>query len=154
YSPTKEGEAKGALTWRLRETDKRVPIPRAQWSLERVPIPKVKDGVQGTLGQIRLRLVGGFRPGYFYELVCEAEGAIVQGVGYAAIRDLVSFLRYDTSKRNPLLKLDGKPAITRTHGFGVSQSGRFLRNFLYEGFNADEQNRKVFDGLMPHVAGG
>jgi hypothetical protein len=154
YSPTKEGEAKGVLTWRMRETDERVPIPRAQWSLQRLPIPKVKQGVQGTLGQIRLRLAGGFRPGYIYELICEAEGPIVQGVGYATVRDLISFLRYDTSKRNPLLKVDGKPAITRTHGFGVSQSGRFLRNFLYEGFNADEQNRKVFDGLMPHVAGG
>ena len=49
---------------------------------------------------------------------------------------------------------DGKGAVARAHGFGVSQSGRFLRNFLYEGFNADESGRKVFDGLMPHVAGG
>jgi hypothetical protein len=154
YPPTKDGEARGELTWRMRATDLRVKIPNGQWSLERHPVPAVKEGVPGTLGQIRLRVVGGFRPGYIYELVCEAEGPIVQGVGYAAVRDLISFLRYDGSPRNPLRTADGKPAITRAHGFGVSQSGRFLRNYLYLGFNADEANRKVFDGLMPHVAGG
>ncbi len=154
YAPTPRGEREGILTWRMRETDARVAIPRAQWSLERRPIPSVEQGVTGTLGQIRLRLAGGFRPGYIYELVCEAEGPIVQGLGYAAMRDLVSFLRYDASPRNPVRLADGKPALARTYGFGVSQSGRFLRNFLYLGFNADEANRKVFDGLIPHVAGG
>src|SRR5262249_43673738 len=62
-------------------------------------------------------------------------------------------LKYSDSDKNPL-RADGKPAVRRAHGFGVSQSGRFLRNFLYLGFNADEAGRKVFDGLMPHVAGG
>jgi hypothetical protein len=154
YSPSRRGEADGALTWRLRETDQRVPIPRGQWSLERRPIPRVEQGVRGTLGQIRLRLAGGFRPGYIYELICEAEGPIVQGLGYAAVRDLVSFLRYDFGARNPLGTVASKPAIRRAHGFGVSQSGRFLRNFVYLGFNRDEKDHKVFDGLMPHVAGG
>src|SRR5207245_8779723 len=92
-------------------------------------------------------------PAHLYGMVAGAEGPIVQGVGYAAVRDLVSFLRYSTAKDNPLAPA-GKPAIGRVHGFGVSQSGRFLRNFLYLGFNADERDRKVFDGLMPHVAGG
>jgi hypothetical protein len=95
YPPTEEGEKKGVLTWRMRETDERVVIPRGQWSLERVPVPKVERGVPGTLGQVRLRVVGGFRPGYLYELICECEGPIVQGLGFAAVRDLVSFLRYD-----------------------------------------------------------
>jgi hypothetical protein len=49
---------------------------------------------------------------------------------------------------------DGRAVIQRAHGFGVSQSGRFLREFVYSGFNQDEQGRQVFDGLMPHVAGG
>jgi hypothetical protein len=154
YSPTKAGEAKGVLTWRMRETDRRVKIPRDQWSLERLPMPKAGKGVPGTLAPVRLRLQGGFRPGYLYELICEAEGPIVQGLGFAAVRDLLSFLRYHSGKGNLLRDAAGKPVIRRVHGFGVSQSGRFLRNFLYLGFNADEANRKVFDGLMPHVAGG
>src|SRR5262249_40667150 len=146
-------EKEGVLTWRMRETDERVPIPRGQWSLERVAVPKVERGVAGTLGQVRLRLAGGVRPGYLYEVGCGAEGPIVQGLGLAAGRALLSFPRHDESKQNPLCA-DGKPVIRRAHGFGVSQSGRFLRNFLHLGFNADEAGRKVFDGLMPHVAGG
>ena len=38
-------------------------------------------------------------------------------------------------------------------GLGISQSGRFLRHFLAQGFNADEEGRQVFDGLFIHVAG-
>jgi hypothetical protein len=154
YTPTAEGEKNGLLTWRLRETDPRIVIPRGQWSLERQPIPEVKQGVAGTLPQVRCRLAGGFRPGYIYEFICECENPIVQGVGFAAIRDLISFLKYDPSKQNPALGPDGKPAVKRAYGFGVSQSGRCLRTFLYQGFNADEGDRIVFDGLVPHVAGG
>lgn len=154
YSPTKKGEAEGVLTWRLHPKAKPVPIPREQWSLERVPIPKVAKGVQGTLQQIKLKLSGGFRPGYIYELVCEAEGPIVQGVGFAAVRDLVSFLRHDGSKQNPLATAKGKSSINKAYAFGVSQSGRFLRHMLYQNFIIDEKDRRVFDGLMPHVAGG
>ncbi len=153
YSPTEEGEAKAVLTWRMRETDPRVAIPRGQWTLQRQPLLDSKDGVPATLRQIRLKLAGGFRSGYLYELICEAEGPLVQGCGYAAVRDLISFLRYDASNRNPFV-VAGKPAFHRALGFGVSQSGRFLRNFTYLGFNADENQRIVFDGLMPHVAGG
>jgi hypothetical protein len=153
YSPTPKGEAEGVLTWRLREADERVPIPRGQWSLRRVPITQPTEGVRGTLEQVRLRVAGGFRPGYLYELVCEAEGPVVQGLGFAAVRDLVAFLRHDAGDGNPLRR-GGRPVIARAHAFGVSQSGRFLRQLLHEGFNVDEAGRKVFDGLIPHVAGG
>lgn len=154
YAPSKEGEANGKLTWRMREGDPRIEIPRGQWSIERMPIPKVKDGVSPRLGQVRLKLAGGFRPGYLYELICECEGPVVQGVGFAAVRDLISFLRHDAGERNPIRLANSKPALKRAHGFGVSQSGRFLRNFVYLRFNDDERGRLVFDGLMPHVAGG
>jgi hypothetical protein len=154
YPPTADSARQGVLTWRQREADPRVVIPREQWSLERLPIPKVERGVAGTLPPVKLKLSGGFRPGYLYELVCEAEGPIVQGLGFAATRDFISFLRHDAGPRNPARMADGKPALTRALGFGSSQSGRFLRHFVYQGFNADERDRKVFDGIMPHVAGG
>jgi Alpha/beta hydrolase domain len=154
YPPSAKGEISGVLTWRQREADERVVIPRGQWSLEKLPPIKVKEGVAGTLPQIRCRVAGGFRPGYIYELVCEAEGPIVQGLGFAATRDLISFLRYDSTPKNPLRLANNRPAIEQTFGFGVSQSGRFLRHFLYQNFNVDEKDRRVFDGLMPHVAGG
>jgi hypothetical protein len=154
YSPVADAARTGTLTWRMRETDERVAIPCGQWSLERLPVPQSAGGVPGTLGQVRLHVAGGFRPGYLYELICEAEGPLVQGLGYCAVRDLVSFLRYDAGAANPLHLADGKPAMARAHAFGVSQSGRFLRDFLYLDFNHDGRGRLVFDGLMPHVAGG
>jgi len=153
YPLTSDGEANGKLTVRTHEGDVRKEVARDQWSIERLEIPVVKDSVPGTLPQIKLKLKGGFEPGHIYELIAEAEGPIVQGLGFVAVRDLVSFLKYDVRKINPLSN-DGNSVITRAHGFGVSQSGRFLRHFLYQEFNIDEQNRKVFDGLMPHVAGG
>ncbi len=153
YPPTAEGEAKGVLTIRPLPGDRRTPIARDRWSLQRLPVAKRERGVPGTLGQIRLKLEGGFAPGAIYELICESEGPIVQGLGFAAVRDLISFLRHDGGKQNPLA-VNGKSAVQRAHGFGVSQSGRFLRLLLYQGFNVDEHNRRVFDGLIPHVAGG
>ena len=42
----------------------------------------------------------------------------------------------------------------KTIAFGSSQSGRFLRTFLYYGFNNDEKGQQVFDGVMAHIAGG
>ncbi len=73
-------------------------------------------------------------------------------MGFAAVRDVASFLRRDTTPANPLLN-GLHPSVSRAIGFGVSQSGRFLRDFLHLGFNEDLAGRVVFDGLMPHVAG-
>jgi Alpha/beta hydrolase domain len=154
YPPTTEGEQSGVLTKREYETDKREVVPRERWKRVRMPIPEAQGGVPGTLPQVRLVLEDGFEPGVLYEFICEAEGSIVQGVGFASVRDLISFLRHDATAKNPLRRADGKPAIDRALAFGVSQSGRFLRHFLYLGFDEDEQGRIVFDGLMPHVAGG
>ena len=72
---------------------------------------------------------------------------------FAATRDIVSFLRYEAADSagtaNPVA---GR--IDRAIGFGLSQSGRYLHDYLYLGFNADEAGRTVFDGLMPHISGG
>jgi Alpha/beta hydrolase domain len=70
----------------------------------------------------------------------------------AATRDLISFLRYavaDTKgAANP-----ARPGIRTALAFGISQSGRFLRDFVHDGFNQDEAARKVFDGVLAHTAG-
>lgn len=156
---TERGLKEATLTRRLRPDDERIAIPRGDWSLETMPIPPSaeigpgKRSVAGSLPPIRMKLAGGFQPGYLYELIAECEGSLVQGVCYPAVRDLVSFLRYDDSERNPLRSASGKPAIDRAHAFGVSQSGRYLRNFVYLNFNADERDRRVFDGIIAHVAG-
>jgi hypothetical protein len=93
-----------------------------------------------------------FDAGALYEVTYTARDPMVLGMGFAAVRDVVSFLRRDSSATNPLAS-SGRPAVHRAIGFGVSQSGRFLRDFLHLGFNEDTSGRTVFDGLMPHVAG-
>jgi len=93
-----------------------------------------------------VRMDDGFEPGKIYEIVYRAKDPVVAGLGPAAIRDYVSFLKQGASEL-------GDVRIQRAIGFGVSQSGRFLRTFLYDGFNQDEQKRRVFDGVWAHVAG-
>ncbi len=95
-------------------------------------------------------LKGGFAPGRIYEVVYETKDPPVAGLGLAAVRDVVSYLKYGGAE-TPLSGNAGQ--IKRAIGFGVSQSGRFLREYLYDGFNEDEQHRQVFDGVWAHVAG-
>ena len=154
YPPTKDGEAKAVLTKRMHESDKREIVPRNQWRMVQLPMRPYVQGVEQTLPEIRLEIEAGLEPGVLYELIYEGEGSLVQGVGLAGVRDLISFLRHDNTDKNPLRKPDGQPAIQRAYSFGVSQSGRFLRQLLYQGFNEDTQGRIVFEGLIPHVAGG
>ena len=151
FEPVVEALPRAALTRRLRERDTPEPIPRDQWEfiLTRGPREEGSGLIEGDV-----RLEGGFEPGVIYELTYEALGSVVQGAGFAAIRDFVSFLRHDDSSMNPLRDARGRPLAQRVIGEGRSQSGRALRTFLYEGFNADEQGRIVFDGVMPVVAGG
>jgi hypothetical protein len=86
--------------------------------------------------------------GTIYEFVYPAKEPVVMGIGFAAVRDLISFLRYDRDgSANPLSDLNIDLAI----GEGISQSGRFMRDFLYQGFNADTHGRKVFDGMIPII---
>ena len=95
----------------------------------------------------------GFDAGAIYEFIYTAKDPKVMGLGFAATRDVVSFLRNETADAagtaNPVA---GR--IDRAIGFGLSQSGRYLHDYLYLGFNADEAGRIVFDGLMPHISGG
>ncbi len=113
-------------------------IPKSEWKL---------DGG-------RVYLTGGFQPGKIYEVVYKAQDPPVAGVGAAAVRDVISHLKYASSfVLGDALSIPAG-SIQRAIAFGVSQSGRFLRTYLYYGFNEDERNRKVFDGVMAHVAGG
>ena len=104
--------------------------------------------------EIEISRPAGFDGGAIYELTYTARDPIVMGLGFAAMRDVISFLRYDDvdslGSRNPLA-FEGLPSIAIS--IGVSQSGRFLRDLLYQGFNEDVSGRIVFDGLHPSIAG-
>jgi hypothetical protein len=152
YRPTERGLPEATLTWRLRERDPRVEIPRDQWRLEVEDV--AAPGHKHLLPKVELVMPAGLKPGYIYELIYEAQDPVVQGLGLAGIRDLISFLKYDATERNQLRLATGKSAVSHSIGFGISQSGRCLRVLVYQGFNADEKGRRVFDGMIPHVAGG
>ena len=157
YRPSKAGLTGATVTMREREADERQAIPQDKFQLhvsEATAGGRTAPANSAQLPLVELEVEGGLKPGWIYEVIYEAEGPIVQGVGLAGIRDLVACLKYDTTERNPLRDGSGQPLLGRALGFGTSQSGRCLRQFLYEGFNADEQGRRVFDGVMPHVAGG
>lgn len=91
-----------------------------------------------------IELDGGFRPGKIYELLYTATDPAVAGTGFAAVRDFATYCLRDAASVAP---------AKAAYAFGISQSGRFLRHFLYEGFNADEDGRRVFDAMLIHVAG-
>ena len=90
----------------------------------------------------------GFQSGRTYEIIYTTIGASLIGLGLLAVRDCGSFMRYGTAEQGNMCA--GK--LDRAYAHGTSQTGRFLREFTYLGFNLDEAGRLVFDGLMPHTA--
>jgi hypothetical protein len=126
------------LAVRDRESDRRRDIPRAEW--EFVDARSIRLLPEGRA----------FEPFKNNELWYEATEPKVLGIGFASVRDLVSFLRRERAD-NPLIS-DGAE-IRHALAFGVSQSGRFLRHFLELGMNQDSAGRRVFDGVFSHVAG-
>jgi Alpha/beta hydrolase domain len=122
-------------------------IPTSQWSFARCP-----NGPPGVPSATDICLASGFRNDMVYQLVYNAKNPPVMGLGYVTTRDFTSFLRHatedDAGNPNPV------PGITTVLGYGFSQSGWYLRDFLYQGFNEDEQGRQVFEGVNIHGTGG
>jgi len=136
---------RGSATLFVRERGDRAPtaVPAGQWEF-------VDDHT------VRLLPAGtAFRIGTLYQLVYKAANPPVSGIGFAATRDLVAFLKHERADgagtANPLATPAGS-AIRRALAHGTSQSGRYLRDFVYQGFNEDEGGRIVFEGINPHIA--
>ena len=151
YEPTGRGYKTATLTKRMRATDPRTIIASDKFFIESswTDYSCERDG----LPKVELVMADSFEANYIYELIYEAKNPIVQGLGFAGVRDIISFLRYEKVAENPLIDFNNKLFIDRTISFGISQSGRAIRMFIYEGFNEDEKGRQVFDGAMPMVAG-
>jgi len=136
------------LTVRAKENAPRVAVPSADWSFGACP-----DNQPVTTNDTQICLPAGFQPGRLYELIYRARDPIVLGLGFAALRDVGSFFKFerrdDAGNANPVFR-PGQRAVT----IGTSQSGRFIRSYLHLGFNRDERGRVAFDGAMPHIGGG
>jgi hypothetical protein len=135
YVVADPGAADNVMTVRDSVEGPRRTIPRSEWGFS----------ADGT----RVSLTAKFEPHKIYEVVYTAENPPLVGLGPAAIRDTIAMLKHGSVDAWSI----PAAAITRATAFGISQSGRFLRTYLYYGFNRDEANRKVFDGVIAHVAG-
>ncbi len=146
-----------SLTRRRYADSERFPVAADGWRFARM------EGGQGLDAQgsetavvpsdINIYLANGFEPGWIYELVYTARDPRVHGLGHVVVRDLVSFLKHETrdcaGNANPL-----GDHVDKAYGWGRSQTGRCIRDFLHGGYNADAAGRKIFDGVLPHVSGG
>ena len=146
YPAVEESMSKARLYRRAGTHAQRELVSADEWSFARCP-----DGKTKTASNADICLAAGFSPNFIYELTYEARDPIVMGLGFAATRDLISFLRYNAGDANPLVDKEMKTPRW-VIGFGSSQSGRFLKDLIYQGFNQDEAGRIVFDGAIPHIS--
>lgn len=139
YPVSDQSSPLNKLTMRSGRDAKRIEIPRSKWKFAR------KDDAGNVIPDPRhILLNGGFLEGFIYELVYQAQDPPIVGLGLAVIRDVISYLKYHP--QSPCKVTIGIAA-------GVSQTGRFIRHFLYQGFNVDESGRRAYDGVMIITAG-
>lgn len=134
-------QAGARLTVQALAGDPLTVIPSGQWRF---------DGERAIV----ITRPAGFDAGAIYRFEYTARDPKVMGLGFAATRDLIAFLRRGKAG-NPLADMGRKPdeAFRIAIAFGASQSGRYLRDFLWQGFNRDLAGRKVFDGVIPFIPG-
>ncbi len=91
----------------------------------------------------------GFEKGLLYQIVYTGVGARVLGLSFAGLRDCVSWIKYGSDgAKSPA------PGTRRAYAYGHSQTGRYLRTYVYNDFNLDEEGRESLDGIISNVAGG
>ena len=135
--------ASATLTHRIHLDDNPDVVPASGWAY-----------TDSTNTKIKLTS-GNFVANDIYEFSYVAKNPTVNGLGFAAIRDFNSFLRYaaadesDPPVPNPLAG-----DVTRIYTETSSQPARTLNDFTHLGFNQDESNRKVFDGMMQWIGAG
>jgi len=139
YPVANPEDARNALTVRDTRDGKRTIIPRSQWHFA-----DLVDG-KAIASDRHIRLDGGFKAGRIYEYVYVVADPVIAGLGFAAIRDFAAYAKH--APPNALVH------AARVYAEGISQNGRFLRDFLYEEFNADEEGHPAVDGVLAHVAG-
>jgi hypothetical protein len=145
--PASMDTVKARLTRRRADDQPGTAIPAAEFAFadcSAAPFPGKPDPT-------RLCVKGGFDPAYAYELTYVAKDPPVLGIGFAATRDLNSFIRYSPGTAAAPNPVAGQ--VKWAIGVGVSQSGNYLRSFLNLGFNQGEDGRIVFDGMNPQIAG-
>jgi len=153
YETASTDTSRSSLTVRSSRNGPRRPIASDRWAFGRCAEGKASLVPTTT----DLCLFDGFQPHQIYDWIYPAKNPWVMGLGYAVVRDLASFLRYesrdDAGVPNPLAASTTSTGIRRAYGFGSSSTGMFFRDWLYLGFNEDERHRKVFDAVRLLIPG-
>ncbi|MRX51639.1 hypothetical protein GI374_14585 [Paracoccus sp. S-4012] len=144
------------LTRRRYQASEREEISSGAWAFERIdgdPSGLAAGDLMAMEQAIvpcrrHIHLLDGFRPGWIYELEYDACDALALDMGFLLVSETVAFLRHHEGPENPLAG-----AVRHTIGWGRSQSGRAIRDFIWRGFNTDHRGRRVFDGMLPHISG-
>lgn len=156
YEAVTTDKSRASLTVREKSYGRRIQVPSSDW--EFATCSKKAGKLEIRPSTTDLCVLSGYKPGAIYEFIYQAKNPLVLGLGFAAVRDLISFLRYEIRDahgvQNPLALNDDRTGIKRAYAWGRSQSGRFLRDVVYHGFNEDETHRQVFEAISPHAAGG
>ncbi len=152
--PTADADtASSVLTVRSTVDGDGAPLDADAWAFGRCPLGRPSLEASDT----DICLFDGFRADRLYQLIYPAKDPIVMGLGYAVTRDLASFLRYrtadDAGNPNPLAGSSTEVGIRRAYGAGTSSTGMYMRDFIYLGFNEDEDQRQVFDAISIHIPG-
>ena len=140
YPAANSDKSQATLTVRARLDDIPVEVPGIEWgytSSERTAVKLLPEGTQ-------------FKQSYIYEFTYTATDPLVTGVGLAATRDFVSFLRHGTTEEGNPLAGD----VKHTFSYSISQPSRTLNDFQELGFNEDVYGHRVFDGILSHTGGG
>jgi hypothetical protein len=140
YGTVDLNDPDATLTKRPTRNDEATVVPRDEWEFARYEDGAIIPDARG------LYVEEGLEPGWLYDLVFTSEAPRVAGLGLVAIRDAVSHFRY--AANSPVAE-----AIDYAYVFGISQSGRVISQFLYDGLNTTPRRQIVFDGAMAHVAG-
>ncbi len=138
YPVADPDDPRNVLSVRDTRDAKRTLIPRSEWQFAHTVDGKVEKSDR------YIHLNGSFQPGKIYEYIYVVRDPVVAGLGFAAVRDFTAYAKHSADALVP---------AARVYAEGISQNGRFLRDFLYQGFNADEEGKIALDGVLAHVAG-
>jgi hypothetical protein len=119
------------------------PVPRGFWRFGRLDDDRYRPDPHYICA------AQGFQKGRLYQIVYTTNWAPILSLSFAALRDCVSWFKYGAEVVAPPIE-----TVRYAYAYGRSQTGRYLRTYIYNDFNQDEHGREVLDGMMVTVAGG
>ena len=140
------------------------PLANGATSVHQVTVQQRADDMPTILAPTHFSVIGVDRlridmqpnmdRGALYSVDYSAKDPKVMGLAFTSFRDLATLLRQESKKEIQTLKALQLPPMKSVIATGLSQSARFIRDFVYQDFNINEYGRIAFDGVIPQGSGG